>query len=112
MVTHNVREAARLADRLLLLNGRPAALVGDVAVPLPRGARSGDSLSGFLATLPREHPDTVLPCLPSLPGPHIHRPRILPPTHRTVFFPGALPLLTMVLSTLLSRFLLHTRTIS
>src|SRR3546814_7348891 len=37
MVTHNVREAARLADRLLLLNGRPAALVGDVAVPLPRG---------------------------------------------------------------------------
>src|SRR3546814_1034912 len=45
MVTHNVREAARLADRLLLLNGRPAALVGDVAVPLPRGARSGDSLA-------------------------------------------------------------------
>jgi NitT/TauT family transport system ATP-binding protein len=60
MVTHNVREAARLADRLLLLNGRPARLVGDVAVPLPRGARSGDALGQFLATLAREHPETVL----------------------------------------------------
>jgi NitT/TauT family transport system ATP-binding protein len=60
MVTHNVREAARLADRLLLLNGRPARLVGDVAVPLPRGARSGDALGHFLATLAREHPETVL----------------------------------------------------
>jgi NitT/TauT family transport system ATP-binding protein len=60
MVTHNVREAARLADRLLLLNGRPAQLVGDVAVPLPREARSGHGLSRFLAALAREHPETVL----------------------------------------------------
>jgi len=60
MVTHNVREAARLADRLLLLNGRPARLVGDVVVPLPRGARNGDALGHFLAMLAREHPETVL----------------------------------------------------
>lgn len=60
MVTHNVREAARLADRLLLMNGRPAGLVGDVAVPLARGEREGPALSGFLETLTGEHPETVL----------------------------------------------------
>jgi NitT/TauT family transport system ATP-binding protein len=60
MVTHNLREAARLADRLLLLNGRPASLVGDVAVPLARGAREGDALARFLAALARDHPATVL----------------------------------------------------
>src|SRR3546814_11706368 len=51
MVTHKVREAARLADRLLLLNGRPAALGGAGAVPQPPGARSGDYPAGLLATL-------------------------------------------------------------
>jgi NitT/TauT family transport system ATP-binding protein len=60
MVTHNVREAARLADRLLLLNGRPARLVGDVAVPLRRDARSGETLGRFLTSLARAHPETVL----------------------------------------------------
>ncbi len=60
MVTHNVREAARLADRLLLMNGRPARLVGDVAVPVPRAERDGPALRDFLAALTRDHPDTVL----------------------------------------------------
>ncbi|MGD1877191.1 MAG: ABC transporter ATP-binding protein [Kiloniellaceae bacterium] len=60
MVTHNVREAARLADRLLLMNGRPARLVGDVAVPMARAVRGGETLNRFLATLTREHPETVL----------------------------------------------------
>ncbi|GAB4239243.1 MAG: ATP-binding cassette domain-containing protein [Kiloniellaceae bacterium] len=60
MVTHNVREAARLADRLLLMNGHPAQIVGDVTVPLPRQARGGDELRGFLDTLTRNHPETVL----------------------------------------------------
>ena len=60
MVTHNLREAARLADRLLLLNGRPAGLVGDVAVPVARDAREGDALVRFLAVLARDHPATLL----------------------------------------------------
>ena len=60
MVTHNVREAARLADRLLLLNGRPAHIVGDITVPLERTARHGETLGRFLKTLNREHPETVL----------------------------------------------------
>lgn len=60
MVTHNIREAVQLADRLLLINGRPASLVGDVAVSLPRGERSGGDLHRFVDALSRDHPDTVL----------------------------------------------------
>ena len=60
MVTHNVREAARLADRLLLMNGRPARLVGDVTVPVERSQRSGETLARFLADLAAAHPETIL----------------------------------------------------
>lgn len=35
-VTHNVREAVRLADRVVLLSQRPATVVEEFAVPLPR----------------------------------------------------------------------------
>jgi NitT/TauT family transport system ATP-binding protein len=60
MVTHNVREAVRLADRLLLLNGRPAHIVGDIPVALERPARHGEALQAYLRELMREHPETVL----------------------------------------------------
>lgn len=59
MVTHNVREAVRLADRLLLVNGHPASLVGDIAVPLPRLDRAGRDAGPFLDELCRDHPETV-----------------------------------------------------
>ncbi|WP_246249135.1 ABC transporter ATP-binding protein [Chelativorans alearense] len=59
MVTHNVREAVQLADRLLLMNGRPAGIVGDVAVPMERSKRSGDRLQQFLDELTRNHAQTV-----------------------------------------------------
>ena len=39
-VTHNRREAAELADRILILAGSPALLVADIAVPLARDRRS------------------------------------------------------------------------
>jgi len=39
-VTHNRREAAELADRILILAGSPARLVADIAVPLARDHRS------------------------------------------------------------------------
>ncbi|HVB27908.1 MAG TPA: ABC transporter ATP-binding protein [Mycobacteriales bacterium] len=38
-VTHNVREAVRLGDRLLLLSSRPGRVVREYAVPLPRPRR-------------------------------------------------------------------------
>lgn len=59
MVTHNVREAVRLADRLLLVNGKPARIVGDVPVLLERGARNGPALQLLLEDLVRRYPETI-----------------------------------------------------
>ncbi|MCJ2035866.1 ABC transporter ATP-binding protein [Methylobacterium sp. J-068] len=39
MVTHNVAEAIEIADRLLLVSGRPASLLGTVPLDAPRGSR-------------------------------------------------------------------------
>ena len=41
MVTHNLREAVRLADRLIVLSPRPAHVLGVMDVPLPREERRG-----------------------------------------------------------------------
>ncbi len=35
-VTHNVREAACLGDRIVLLSARPGRIIGDIAVPIRR----------------------------------------------------------------------------
>ncbi len=40
MVTHNVREALELGDRLILLTPRPATLMAEVQLTLPRETRS------------------------------------------------------------------------
>jgi NitT/TauT family transport system ATP-binding protein len=41
-VTHNVREAVRLGDRVVLLSSRPGRVIGEFAVPIP-GPRRIDS---------------------------------------------------------------------
>ncbi len=38
-VTHNVREAVRLGDRVVLLSSRPGRVIGEFAVPIPRPRR-------------------------------------------------------------------------
>lgn len=40
MVTHNLREALELADRLILLTPRPARLLAEIPLALPRASRS------------------------------------------------------------------------
>ena len=45
IVTHNVEEAIALADRVLILSGRPARLVADVAIPIPRHKRDAADIA-------------------------------------------------------------------
>ncbi|ORA16066.1 ABC transporter ATP-binding protein [Mycobacterium arosiense] len=48
-VTHNVREAVRLADRVVLLSPRPGRVVEEFAVPVPRHHRVTNPAVGELA---------------------------------------------------------------
>jgi NitT/TauT family transport system ATP-binding protein len=50
-VTHNLEEAVRLADRIVVLSRRPGRVREVVAIPVARGARSDVSARGQLLTL-------------------------------------------------------------
>jgi NitT/TauT family transport system ATP-binding protein len=52
-VTHDIEEAVRLGDRILVLSGRPARLRTAMAVPLPR-PRSDEAVAGPAALAIRE----------------------------------------------------------
>ena len=56
MVTHNLREAVRLADRLVILSPRPAHLAAIVDVTLPRDDRRGAALDATLNDLAARFP--------------------------------------------------------
>lgn len=47
LVTHDLREAAELADRVVLLSGPPARVVETLSVPSTRGNRPPDLIEGF-----------------------------------------------------------------
>jgi NitT/TauT family transport system ATP-binding protein len=57
MVTHNLREAVRLADQLIILSPRPAHVTAVVDVPLAREARRGAALDAILADLAARFPN-------------------------------------------------------
>ena len=59
MVTHNVAEAVRLADRIVLLSERPARVAGEVAVDIPRPERTPEAVAAFAANLARRFPGLV-----------------------------------------------------
>jgi NitT/TauT family transport system ATP-binding protein len=47
LVTHDIDEAARLADRLFLLSARPARIVADMPISIPRAERGGDRIASI-----------------------------------------------------------------
>src|SRR6185436_395560 len=54
-VTHNVREAVRLGDRVLLFSSRPGRLVGEYEVPLHRPRRIDSAEIAILAATITDH---------------------------------------------------------
>ncbi len=49
LVTHDLDEAVRLADRVFLLSARPAAILAEIPLATPRRARSQTEISAMLA---------------------------------------------------------------
>lgn len=59
MVTHNVREALNLADRLVLLTPRPASVLADVPLAAPPGARTREWIDAVHRELAAQYPGAV-----------------------------------------------------
>lgn len=56
MVTHNVREAIQLADRLVLMKPRPTSVLAEVPVDLPRGPRYPEDVEAVRLHLTDTYP--------------------------------------------------------
>ncbi|TCN24700.1 ABC transporter ATP-binding protein [Sinorhizobium americanum] len=59
MVTHNLREALLLADRIVVLSPRPAHVLGIFDVGLPRHLREAASLDQLVSEFHTRFPDAV-----------------------------------------------------
>jgi NitT/TauT family transport system ATP-binding protein len=53
LVTHDLEEAVRLADRVFLLSARPAKIVAEIPLATPRRERSEMEVAAMLADLSR-----------------------------------------------------------
>jgi NitT/TauT family transport system ATP-binding protein len=53
LVTHDLDEAAQLADRLIALSARPARVLAEIVIPAERGARSESEIASAKASLTR-----------------------------------------------------------
>jgi NitT/TauT family transport system ATP-binding protein len=57
-VTHDLREAIALADRLIFLSSTPMSVISDVAVPIARTERHDETaIEQFRQQLINHHPD-------------------------------------------------------
>ncbi|MGI6851238.1 ABC transporter ATP-binding protein [Mesorhizobium sp. 1B3] len=59
MVTHNLREALMLSDRIVVLSNRPAHVVGVFDVRLPREYRSAQVMNDLLRSFRQKFPDSI-----------------------------------------------------
>ena len=60
LITHDVREAVLLSDRIYVLSARPARIVSEVAVPLPRPRTESAALAREAAAIEAGILDTLL----------------------------------------------------
>jgi NitT/TauT family transport system ATP-binding protein len=56
MVTHNLREAVQLADRIFVLSARPGRVLGEYPVMIERGRRSPDAVRAISVDLATRFP--------------------------------------------------------
>ncbi|MGI9384116.1 MAG: ABC transporter ATP-binding protein [Methyloligellaceae bacterium] len=56
LVTHNLREAIELADRLVLLTPGPASVLADIRIDVPREKRDEDEIEALRSKLVRSYP--------------------------------------------------------
>jgi NitT/TauT family transport system ATP-binding protein len=56
-VTHDLREAIELADRLVFVAASPMRVVADLKVPLPRSERSPEGIESLVSELKSGYPD-------------------------------------------------------
>lgn len=56
MVTHNLREAAQLADRVIVLSARPGHVRGEHVIPIARGERTPDRIAAIRAEISARFP--------------------------------------------------------
>ena len=59
MVTHNVREAVQLADRLVLLTERPARTAAVIPIETPREERTPAMVTAFADELAQAWPAII-----------------------------------------------------
>ncbi|MBB5045603.1 NitT/TauT family transport system ATP-binding protein [Rhodopseudomonas rhenobacensis] len=53
LVTHSIDDAAKLADRIVLLSERPARILAEVPISVPRAARSATDIAAISAEIAR-----------------------------------------------------------
>jgi NitT/TauT family transport system ATP-binding protein len=59
MVTHNLREAAQLADRIIVLSARPGRVRGEHAIPIDRARRSPEAITAICADISARFPGVI-----------------------------------------------------
>ncbi|RVA26439.1 ABC transporter ATP-binding protein, partial [Mesorhizobium sp. M7D.F.Ca.US.004.03.1.1] len=65
LITHDVREAVFLSDRIYVLSARPARIVREIEVPLPRPRSLGGDAARQASALEAEILDIILNPNPS-----------------------------------------------
>jgi NitT/TauT family transport system ATP-binding protein len=56
-VTHDIREAIELSDRLVFVSAAPMRTLADIQIPIARGERTPDQIEALIGQLKRDQPE-------------------------------------------------------